>query len=389
MKNILWVTEGFPTSLEPFNGDGIERRAKAVSLYHKVFIIFVKKNPRIKFGKIEIEERFYNENCQALIYYYPSIKKFSHFLDILLSNYYFLTLHFKAYRLFKKKYGTPAGIQVNVTMKAGIIALYFKWFRHIRYIVVEGWSLFLPEEKKQLQKKTRLFRFLARLVLKNASKIITVSKHLGEMINEEVLPISYQVIPSVVDHTIFFRNSTAKNNTIRFIHISDLAPTKNIGQILLGLQKVLMAGYAVELIIHAPFNEALKDKIEMLGLQKQVILKSEVRQEQLADSVRSCDALILFSLFETFGNVIIEAQACGLPVITSDYPTFFEIIENDVNGIIARGKDAAALAEAMIHFLENRIKFQSENISARAIHRYSFSRVGMMFDKVYKETFPG
>src|ERR1051325_11334322 len=126
MKNILWLTEWLPTSFEPFNGDGIERRAKAASLYNDITIVYVKKDPRLPFGKIKVEERIYNEHCRAFIYYYPSIRKFSRFLDLVLSNYYFFRLHKKAFREYKKTFGKPHALQVNVMMKNGIIASKFK-----------------------------------------------------------------------------------------------------------------------------------------------------------------------------------------------------------------------------------------------------------------------
>ncbi len=388
MKNILWLTEWLPTLLEPYNGDSIERRAKAASLYNNIFIIYVKKDPHLRFGKVEIQERVYNEHCRAFIYHYPSINKFSRFLDFFLSNYYFIWLHYKALLAFKKKYGKPSGIQVNVTMKNGIIALYYKWIWQINYIVVEGWSLFLPEEKPQFKNKSWLFRFFAYKVLKQTSLLITVSKHLGEIINRFIINVPYRVIPNVVDKTIFFPASKiSKHDVFRFIHISNLARAKNIGQILFALKQVLSLGYRVELIIHAPLSETLKEQIASLKLENNVVLKKEANQHLLADSIRASDVLILFSLYETFGNVIIESQACGLPVITSDYPTFSETVENNINGVIAKGKDASALVEAMIYCIKNQSEFNRYKISMNAIQRYSFERIGKMFDEVYKEYF--
>ena len=388
MKNVLWFTEWLPSSFEPFNGDGIERRAKAASIYNNIFIIHVKKNPHLPFGKVKKEERVYNDHCRAFIYYYPSIRKFSRFLDVFLSNYYFIRLYCKALRTFRKKYGKPSGIQVNVTMKNGIIALYSKWLWRINYVVVEGWSIFLPESKQKLKDKGWLFFFFTRRVLKQASLVITISKHLGEMINRYVVDVPYKVIPGVVDKDIFFpREKYSENNIFRFIHISNLDHAKNIEQILRGLKQVLSMGYHAELVIHAPFNKTLQEKIVSLDLSGNIILKEEAHQHLLADSIRSSDALILFSLYETFGNVVIEAQACGLPVITSNYPTFSETVENNINGIIANGKDAAALSEAMITCIKNKGKFDSDQISKNAIATYSFDRIGKMLDEVYRQYF--
>jgi len=388
MENILWLTEWLPSAFEPFNGDGIERRAKAASLYNNIFIIYVKKNISLPFGKVKKEERIYNGHCKAFIYYYPSIQKFSRFLDLLLSNYYFISLHCKALRAFKKKYGKPAGIQVNVTMKNGIIALYTRWLWRINYIVVEGWSLFLPESRPRLKDKTWVFRFFARKVLQKASLVVTVSRHLGDMINSHVVKVPFKVIPSVVDKNIFFPDEIVRQHKVfRFIHISNLDYAKNIKQILLGLRQVLSEGYHVELVMHVPFSKDLQEQIAVLELEKYIILREEVVKSLLANSIRSSDALVLFSLYETFGNVVIEAQACGIPVITSNYPTFFETVENNVTGIIANGIDAVALSAAMIDCIQNKNRFDKNRISSDAISHYSFERIGKMLDKVYKNCF--
>ncbi len=70
-RNIVWLTEWLPGSFEPYVGDGIERRAKAASLYNNIFIIYVRKNPELKRGELKYLERVYNEHCRAFIFYYP------------------------------------------------------------------------------------------------------------------------------------------------------------------------------------------------------------------------------------------------------------------------------------------------------------------------------
>ena len=388
MKNILWLTEWWPNELEPFSGDGIERRAKAASLYNNIVVIFVKKNSALRFGKIKPEERIYNDNLRAWIYYYPSIGRFSRFVDMIYSNYWFIRLHRRGLRAFKKEYGKPHGVQVNVAMKVGIIALIWRLFRRMKYIIVEGWSLFLPEAKPALKDKNWFFRMMTKKVLKNATLLVTVSDHLGEMISKNVVNIPYKVIPSVVDKTIFYPSSSnLKREVFRFIHISTLDHAKNIKEILLALKEVLKKNYRAELIVHAPPKKELNELIQTLQLEKNVILKGEIPQTELAESIRSSDALILFSLYETFGNVVIEVQACGVPVITSNYPTFNETVENNKNGIIAKGQSSRELCEAMIELMNNKDKFDRNEISATAIQRYSFERIGKMLDEVYEQYF--
>jgi|SRR5947207_10450318 len=76
----------------------------------------------------------------------------------------------------------------------------------------------------------------------------------------------------------------------------------------------------------------------------------------------SADIFVFPSTTDTFGNVILEAQACGVPVIVSDSGGPKELVEDRTNGLIARSRDMedftrtirslatdAALRERMSH----------------------------------------
>jgi glycosyltransferase involved in cell wall biosynthesis len=390
MNKIIWLTEWFPVDFEPYNGDSIERHAQAASLFNSIYIIYIKKDTRLPFGKIKKEERIYNDNCKAVIYYYPSIQGFSKWLDRLLSTCYFFSLHYKAIRVYKKQYDRPDGIQVNVSMRNGIIALWYKFFSGIRYVILERWGIFLPEAKPYWKEQGFLFRFFAKKVFRNASAVITVSRHLGEMIKKDFGIKEYKVVPNVVNPVSFsFRSKEPAHTHTRFIHVSNLDYAKNIEGMLTGFKVFLEKGYAGELLIHAPASTTLNAQITSLGLAAHVKMKGEDNQLSLAASMRKADALILFSRYETFGIVAIEANACGTPVITSNYPTFNETIENYKNGIIAEGTDAAALLSAMIEFVNHRSSFNSKEIAATAAGKYSYLRIGKLFDDIYKANFNG
>jgi len=61
----------------------------------------------------------------------------------------------------------------------------------------------------------------------------------------------------------------------------------------------------------------------------------------------AADALVFPTLYEPFGNVTLEAMACGLPVITSKKAGSAELIQNGVNGFVCDALDAPALAASM------------------------------------------
>ncbi len=69
--------------------------------------------------------------------------------------------------------------------------------------------------------------------------------------------------------------------------------------------------------------------------------------EPLATAYASADIFVFPSTTDTFGNVIIEAQASGLPVIVSDLGGPKELVEDGVNGIVTKARDMDEVASAI------------------------------------------
>src|SRR6185295_1879159 len=137
---VLWLASWYPSKANFLDGDFIERHAEAASLFNKIFVIHVVKSPTLPKNKIEKQEKIYSDNFSALIYYYPSFQKSGKLVDGIISNLFFCSLHFRAYKYYKKKFGRPQGILVQTGMKAGLIAVLFKFVFGIEYILFERWA---------------------------------------------------------------------------------------------------------------------------------------------------------------------------------------------------------------------------------------------------------
>ncbi len=82
-----------------------------------------------------------------------------------------------------------------------------------------------------------------------------------------------------------------------------------------------------------------------LGLQEKVTFLGFVNSPEKV--YRLFDVLVLPSISEAFGNVIIEAQACGVPVIASNLSGPAEIITHGENGLLFTPGNASALAQSI------------------------------------------
>ena len=106
-------------------------------------------------------------------------------------------------------------------------------------------------------------------------------------------------------------------------------------------------------------------------------------QQVLSKQVQQSDALILYSRFETFGCVLIEANACGIPVIVSNLDVFHEIIEEGINGLFVEGENPVALAEKIKYFIAQKNNFNKNAIASYAAEKYNFKKAGQQFMELY------
>src|SRR5690554_2078497 len=105
-------------------------------------------------------------------------------------------------------------------------------------------------------------------------------------------------------------------------------------------------------IIGGAGNEELQFLIADLGLKGDVSLTEAVSQSQVFDLMRSSSLLLMPSLEEGIPNVVVEAMAIGLPVVSTDCGGIPELIANGVNGWVVPTRNLEAMAVAIMNFRE-------------------------------------
>lgn len=113
------------------------------------------------------------------------------------------------------------------------------------------------------------------------------------------------------------------------------------------------AGETTPLVVagEGPLRRELERLIAELGLQQQVQLIGQQSRIAVARLLSECTLFVLASRFEAFGIAVIEALACGKPVVGTAVDGILEIIEDGTNGILVEPEDARALAAAMSRLL--------------------------------------
>ena len=90
----------------------------------------------------------------------------------------------------------------------------------------------------------------------------------------------------------------------------------------------------------------LEQQVTQLGLQQHVSLPGWVAD--VAGSLSRSELFVLPSRYEGFGNVVAEALACGVPVVTRDCPSGpGEIVRNEIDGLVVPANDLEGLEQAL------------------------------------------
>lgn len=381
---VLCLCSWYPNKLKPFDGDFLQRHARAISILHDVHTIFVKKDEAAVLTGSVLNETSRSGNLTETIIYYKPPETGIRMLDKLISELRYRKLFKEAVKTYISEIGRPDIVHVQIAMKAGRIALWMKKKYGIPYIVSEQWTGYLPESKPGLKDRNRFYISTCGKILEEAAKITTVSQTLADAIAKWFPVKNFRVIHNVVDTSIFFPVKTNPSNVTRFIHISTMTYQKNLEQMLEAC-RLLSGTERFSLKIFTPDPQRCHQLVKEYQLGDFVEISAEVPQPILTKHIQESDALILYSRYETFGCVVIEANACGIPAILSDLPVFREYSVENKTALYARLDDLEHLAAVLKEFISTKSSYNKEEIAAYTHSRYNFEIVAKQFDKVYQE----
>ncbi|MDO8571216.1 MAG: glycosyltransferase family 4 protein [bacterium] len=122
------------------------------------------------------------------------------------------------------------------------------------------------------------------------------------------------------------------------------------------------------------------------GVSENIIFVGTISNDDLPAYYRSADVSVLPSIdsSEAFGLVLIEAMACGTPVIASDLRGVRSVVGRGT-GILVPPKDTKQLAEALVAIISDpqRAKVMGENARAHVLERYSHEKASFVLRSAF------
>ena len=367
-KHIVFLARWYPQRYDPMFGLFVQRHAEAAALYNDISVVYV--HPDNQNG---IVDETINNVRTIRVYFKQSKSKIINLLRF-----------FKANNKALKRLCKPDIIHVHILTRLGIIARWQKLVHGIPYIITEHWSRYLPGNDF-----SGFFRkWATKIVVKHASVVTTVTENLAKAMQSHGLKNpNYMVLPNVVD-TYLFQIKPHENATPKIIHISCFEDkSKNISGLLESLKILRDKGIAYQAVLvgDGMDYEAMKQKATFLHLNDNVTFTGMLQGQELVDVLASGDFLVLSSNYENMPVVILEAFACGLPVVSTNVGGISEIV-NESNGLLVPPHDAEKLANAMQKMLESYQNYDANTLRDSIIKKFSNEAVGKLLNSLYSTT---
>ena len=118
-RKILWLTSWYPNKYDAFNGDFIQRHARAAAINDDIHVLFITKSP-----VHETNENFqYATGLTEQIIYF---KEYQSYLGKFQNQISYVTHYRNAIKNYIQKNGLPHCVHVHIPWKAGLVALWMK-----------------------------------------------------------------------------------------------------------------------------------------------------------------------------------------------------------------------------------------------------------------------
>ncbi len=160
----------------------------------------------------------------------------------------------------------------------------------------------------------------------------------------------------------FWKKRGLKSGEIGALYVGRISREKNLDLLAAAFRRLLARGVKVRPLFvgDGPYLSTMKE------LLPEGIFMGSLQGEELAVAYASADFFVFPSTTDTFGNVVIEAQASGLPVIVSNVGGPKDLVGHEQDGLITKGLDLDLLTEAMQRLVDDEPLRKAWSLAARA-----------------------
>jgi glycosyltransferase involved in cell wall biosynthesis len=362
---ILLVPAAYPRSAIDFAGIFIRDQAAALATHHQVSVLV----PRLLTPRNWL--RYRRPTADAP----PGVRELAVFIPNLTNRWERLTHRIWNRRMVCHAHrhlppdAVPELVHAHFVRPAGAaaVALARRW----------GATVVLTEHSGPFAVHTRPgWRCRATSTALSAMDgVAAVSPRLAETLRAFAPSLNVRVLGNVVDTDYFQPPTTSAPSSdpqaFRLVFVGSLVPVKAV-DVLLEAAALLAARtpeWNLEIVGDGPMGGGLQQQAARLGLGPHVQFTGRSDRAGVRAALQASNAVVLSSHSETFGVVLIEAMACGKPVVATACGGPEWVVEPET-GLLVPPANPRALSEAMYALVTGARRFDGEAVRRRVSARF-------------------
>ncbi|MDO8788274.1 MAG: glycosyltransferase family 4 protein [Sulfuritalea sp.] len=282
----------------------------------------------------------------------------------------------------------PEAVITFFSVPCGPVGWWASRLGRIPYVVsLRGGDV--PGTERSLDRMHRLLAPFRRRILRDALAVVANSNGL-KTLSEHADPVPVTVIVNGVDHERFKPViPTQPRQAFRFLFVGRLNEQKNVALLLWAfadLAKQQAPAARLKIVGDGPLKPALLAQTHALGIADLVEWAPWQSREAMLGLYAEADCLVNPSLYEGMPNVVLEAMACGVPVIASAVAGNIDVIEDDVDGLLFPSCDQLALSDALCRILADPVAAKRIGLAARqrVVRNYSWLATADAYADLFK-----
>jgi len=225
------------------------------------------------------------------------------------------------------------------------------------------------EESREAQHALKV----EEIVFTNADAINVTTERMAEDLRTRfAAELKVNVVPNYVDTTVFRPYKDRGEPEFDLLFIGRLSSEKNVAGILKAIEP--LKDVTIGIVGDGSLKRVLQE--EFAGMGDRIAWLGNIPNSQLPSIINRSRVFILASFYEGHPKVLIEAMACGVPVIGTDAPGIREILHHDENGILS-GAAPEEIRSSIMRVMDDLIlqKRLGKNAQAYVERHFSLEKI--------------
>lgn len=293
--------------------------------------------------------------------------------------------------LFQVREFQPDIVHIFFGIPDGPIGWVLKRIYGLPYLISLRGADVPSDEVKRFAKQYRILRPFIRWLWHDADAVVAVSNGLREYAFETTSDVPITVIPNAIELSVFTPpRQRDHGGSVRLLFVGRFNAFKNVETLLKAaahLKKMDIDNFELQLIGDGEQRSGLERLTVEKELTREVHFLGWVDREAIRNFYRQADLFVTATTWEGMPNTVLEAMACGLPVVASRASGLEELVCEGVNGYLVDINDHVALADRLVDLIDNPYERQRMGKESRKIaeREFAWEYIAEQYVEIYQK----